>query len=76
MGYPTEVKILGQTLGIEATDIVVTDAELGEDGYYYREFRFFGEPAAEGGTKPLVLIVKAKSQTKTDIDVTAPAQEF
>lgn len=76
MGYPTDMQLLGQTLGIEARDIVVTEAEQGEDGYYYREFRFFGEPATEGGTLPLVLVVRAKSLTKTDIDVTAPAQEF
>lgn len=58
------------------TDVVVTTIEQDVDGDFVREIRFFGTPA-EGQTASVQnLVVRIKSATKANLDITTPALQF
>lgn len=57
-------------------DVVVTTIEQDTDGNFAREIRFFGTPA-EGQTASVQnLVVRIKSATKANLDLTTPALQF
>lgn len=55
-------------------DVVVTTVEQDTDGDWVREIRFFGTPA-EGLSADSVqtLVVRIKSATKANLEITTPA---
>ena len=71
------ITALEQKLEIsEIVDVVVTTIEQDTDGNYVREIRFFGTPA-EGQTASVQnLVVRIKSATKANLDLTTPALQF
>ena len=68
----SEIKLLVDNV----TDVVVTEAEQDTDSKWVREIRVFGEPAIEGGTKPVVATIRIKSETKENVNLTAPSVDF
>lgn len=58
------------------TDVQVTEAEQDTDLKWVREIRCFGQPVQEGGTPPIIATLRIKSETKANINLSAPALDF
>lgn len=74
----TSIVTKAQTIEIDGvTDIIVTATTLDEDaGDYVRELRFFGIPAAEGQSAPLVFTLRIRHPQRDAIAITVPQQDF
>lgn len=60
----------------EVSQIDVTEEEQLEDGTWLREIRVWGEPPAEGATKPLVMTIVVVSDDQQKIQVRTPELAF